>query len=172
MSPFLLSTETAPNVTVSGGTVRARAWRWQCGDGASRILVVAVNPSLSATQFSLLLQVVVLAPNASALELFEDLRSTEVLDGKISDMLGAHGSRLITEAKSQPAARRVAESNNLQHNPSFELAHGTQCPDFGYQGATDRGSSWVLDTRLSVAGLRSMRLTTYRQKRDRGARQT
>ena len=73
----------------------------------------------------------------------------------------AYGTRAYRIELPAPTTRATVNSQNVIHNPSFELASGGDVPD-GFQVVmgNDTGASLALESRDSVHGRHSLRLTT------------
>lgn len=154
LSPFLLEYEAAAKLPSIDPDVEAR-W-FQKGDA---VLLIAVNKSKQPKNFLLNTQGLKL-PLAGKV-LFED-RSIEIREnGRLQDIIEGFGRRIYYFDLRQKADNKRNKEQNLLLDPSFEnsLVPGTPAACY-FKLRGDRGAHAQLDTRLSIDGRHSLRLTT------------
>ncbi|MFC2124076.1 chitobiase/beta-hexosaminidase C-terminal domain-containing protein [Bacteroidota bacterium] len=156
MSPYLLSEESAPDVTVNDDKILVNGWKYK-----GSILIIATNKVNQPRSINISLVDSDLKGEATAI--FEN-RSVNIKNGNIQDMIGAYGTRVyrIKEIESENMVE-MSESN-LILNPSFEENASVGIPNECYAGHStshgDPGATYFLDNRTAVHGTHSLRLIT------------
>lgn len=127
LTPFLLSKQAAPAAALSGDAaqLRARAWRWTGGDGATRVLLLVVNAAPTPAAFTAELSGTALASNAEATVLFEDLRPVTFTDGRANDVVGGFSTHAYVLVEEGGATLRAGQP---AVQPEFRAGLRHPCP--------------------------------------------
>jgi len=155
LTPFLLSPTPAPRIRCTPRSIHVSSWTWK-----GRALVLAANTLNRPQPLRLHLKDSRYEGPVSCL--FEN-RSVTAQWGMVQETLEAFGTRAyLFPLGPIPAEERILHPDNLVFNPSFEEFSNVGTPDgcYFYMGKEDHGSTGFLDSRLSVHGLHSLRLTT------------
>ena len=147
----LLSTEPRPQVACEPANIQSAAWQDQ-----GIVTVIAVNTENVPGQLEV--QLVDSSWTGKATVLFEN-REIGVAEGVITDVIDGFGTRVyqMSTESAKPSWVEISP-NNLRHDPSFEEAPNVGTPD-GFYVSAGKGTTYFLDTRTSVHGRHSLRLT-------------
>jgi hypothetical protein len=153
LAPFLLSFEDQPEVFSSSGDIRTKAWE---KDGS--ILIIAVNTKNQPGQFTIRIPDSVYSGKADVL--FEN-RKIAVKEGRIEDMIDGLGTRLYKLSILDEPDKMAVNPHNLIVDPGFENSPVPGIPSACYaKSGKDRGATYFTDSRVSLQGSHSIRLTT------------
>jgi len=155
LTPFLLSPTPSPPVRCTPESIHVYSWTWK-----GRTLVLAAN-TLNRPQL-LRLHLKGRRYEGPVSCLFEN-RSVLSQWGMLEETLEAFGTRAyVFPLGPLPPEKRSIHPDNLVFNPSFEEFSNVGTPDgcYFYMGKEDLASTGFLDSRVSVHGHHSLRLTT------------
>ncbi|MBN8587951.1 MAG: chitobiase/beta-hexosaminidase C-terminal domain-containing protein [Rhodothermia bacterium] len=153
MTPFLLSDLPAAEVATNDPNLVIRTARY---DGSW--LVMLVNLENQPKTFSIRIPEIVWDGKAKVL--FAN-REVNYQNAVLSDMVDAYGTRVYLLPVSEKREKVGLHPGNLTMDASFEAATNPATPDAVYaQVGLERGSPYFLDTRTSLHGKKSLRVTT------------
>ena len=151
MNPFILEGDLIKCAETKQENIHLRSWKL---DG--QILVMAVNETVDPGPLELELGI---SGETEARVMFEN-RSLKIIDNKIDDYIDGYGRRvyLLGPGKAGPV---VINPLNLILDPGFEDDASPGVPASCYARAgKDRGATYFTDTRISVEGRHSLRIST------------
>ncbi|MDD4820262.1 MAG: glycoside hydrolase family 2 TIM barrel-domain containing protein [Flavobacteriales bacterium] len=153
MTPYILSGEKAPDVTISDSMCVSSAF-----SRGKNLIIVAVNKENKPKDFSIFVKDygysgVVTLP-------FEN-RKVEMQNGVITDKMLGYDTKVYKLTMDETLMPRIDTSNAVVDG-DFERNTSVGVPDAVYaQVGAGRGSTYFLDSRTAHSGEHSMRLNTY-----------
>jgi hypothetical protein len=159
MTPFLLSADAAPAVHCEDSTILTRAFMHK-----GNLLILVVNNENKPKTLSLHADVKEGILSSQA-ELWFENRTVLFIAGNISDIIDAYSTRVYLVRASGETSSPLLYAGNLTLNPGFEKVVSPGLPIGSNVKSTSRnkaddGATFFADSRQSVEGMFSLRLTT------------
>ena len=158
LTPFLVSSETAPVVSANKKNIEIKAYKKD-----NEIVIAAINTENKPQQYEFSFS------NKAfdgSLEVMFESRSIEIKNGKAEGIIGAYGTRIYkftTEKKIKNA--ELLNEQNLTNNPSFENNPSVGVPSGCYAKISeDKGATYFVDSRVSLHGSHSLRMISPKEK--------
>ena len=156
LTPYLLSGEEGLIIHSSDPDIKVRSFRK--GD---RIIILAVNTANEPKEMTISLED---AKYSGKAELIFENRSIRIKEGKFTEFIDAYGTRcyklLVTNEPTELPKLEISPLNVLL-DPGFENNPSVGVPAACYAKCNDdRGATFFIDSRISVEGEHSLRLTT------------
>ncbi|MCD4725695.1 MAG: chitobiase/beta-hexosaminidase C-terminal domain-containing protein [Bacteroidales bacterium] len=154
LTPFLFSADPVPDISCEEINVQLKAYH---KDGA--FVIIVVNTINKPLEYSFSLDGMVYSGSAGLM--FED-RRVDVNKGHVEDIINAFGTR-VYKIKYKMGIYKGPKLHykNIIKDPSFEDITATGVPASCYaRPQNDRGATYFIDSRTSVRGNHSLRLTT------------
>ncbi|PWM10975.1 MAG: hypothetical protein DBY00_04910 [Flavobacteriales bacterium] len=153
LSPYVLSGEDAPEVSIADSLAEARAWT----RGGNTVIAV-VNQENKPKDISVKIEGSDYSGPVSVP--FED-RVVMAENGVITDKMLGYDSKVYKITQKAPAT--YGDPENVVVDPDFEQNTSVGVPNAIYaQVGTGRGSTYFTDSRTAYSGEHSLRLTTHK----------
>lgn len=154
MTPYILSGQPAPNVTVSDTMVDVRAWT-----RGKNLIIAAVNKENKPKDMTITVDGWNYTGKIAVP--FED-RIQEVNAGVITDKMVGFDTKVYKLAADE-SLLPVYDTVNVVVDPDFELNTSVGVPNAVYaQVGKGRGSTYFVDSRTAQSGEHSVRLITHK----------